>query len=126
MAKIDNFTRVVDKELKLYSKEITEEVANIVKEEAETMAKNLRLTSPRRRGSYPKQYYKGWTSKKMSHNSNSISYLVYNKNKPQLTHLLEYGHILSTGERSEEYPHINKAQDEAEKRVIERIERVVK
>ena len=101
-------------------------MANIVKEEAETMAKNLRLTSPRRRGSYPKQYYKGWTLKKTSQNSNSISYLAYNKNKPQLTHLLEYGHILSTGERSEEYPHINKAQDEAEKRVIERIERVVK
>ena len=122
MAKIDNFSKELNAELKLYSKELTEEMAQIVMEEAKTMTKTLQAESPKRTG----KYAKGWTSKKMSHNSNSISYLVYNKNKPQLTHLLEYGHILSTGERSEEYPHINKAQDEAEKRVIERIERVVK
>ena len=91
-------------------------------EEAKAMTKNLQALSPKRTG----KYAKGWTLKKMSQNSNSISYLAYNKNKPQLTHLLEFDHALSTGGRSKAIPHIKKAQDEAEKRVIERIEKVVK
>ena len=122
MAKIDNFSKELNAELKLYSKELTEEMAQIVMEEAKTMTKTLQAESPKRTG----KYAKGWTSKKMSQSSNSISVLVYNKNKPQLTHLLEFGHVLSTGGRSKAISHIKKAQDVAEKRVIERIERVVK
>ena len=57
MARIDNFSKELNAELKLYSKELTEEMAQIVMEEAKTMTKNLQAESPKRTG----KYAKGWT-----------------------------------------------------------------
>ena len=69
------------------------------------------------------EYAKGWTHRKEAPGS----YRVYNKKKPQLTHLLEHGHAKAGGGRVEGIPNIKPAQDryvpEFEKKVQQILER---
>ena len=51
---------------------------------------------------------------------------VYNAKKPQLTHLLEFGHQKRSGGRVEAKPHIRLARDHAEQKLLGRIKVVVK
>jgi hypothetical protein len=67
------------------------------------MAKDLRETSPKDTG----EYAKGWAYRQEAPGS----YRVYNKKKPQLTHLLEHGHAKRGGGRVEGRPHIKPAVD---------------
>lgn len=79
---------------------------------AKKAVKELKATSPRRSG----KYAKGWTYKKQK----SGSCVVYNKARPQLTHLLEKGHPVKgrgktvTG-TARAFPHIADAEETAEK-----------
>ena len=79
---------------------------------AKKTVKELKATSPRRSG----KYAKGWTYKK----EKSGSCIVYNRSRPQLTHLLEKGHPVKgrgktvTGQ-ARAFPHIADAEETAEK-----------
>ncbi len=64
-----------------------DEAANMVTKE---LLSDIRDDSPVRTGVYKK----GWKRKKLTY-----VYTVYNKTKPSLTHLLEYGHVCKTGKR---------------------------
>lgn len=57
------------------------------------------------------KYSKGWTKKVIKHRLYSEA-VVYNKTQGHLTHLLEFGHLTSTGRRTTAYPHIAPVNDE--------------
>ncbi len=80
-------------------------------------AKTLRETSPKKDG----KYAKGWTTKTENERMRTVT-IVYNKSKPSLTHLLEFGHANDNGGRTPAHPHIAPANDEAQKRFIELVE----
>lgn len=105
--------------IQAYTEDVSEAIDQAARDTAKALAKDLRETSPKDTG----EYAKGWTHRKEAPGS----YRVYNKKKPQLTHLLEHGHAKAGGGRVEGIPHIKPAQDryvpEFEKKVQQILER---
>lgn len=101
--------------------EYTEDVSRAIEEENEKIAdkavKELRNTKLKRTG----QYAKGWTKKKQED-----GYIIYNKNKPQLTHLLEHGHAKRGGGRVSGKPHIRPVEERAIKDLEDNVVRIIK
>ena len=102
-----------------YTEEVSEAIDEAARETAKAMAADLRETSPKDTG----EYAKGWTYRKEAPGS----YRVYNKKKPQLTHLLEHGHAQRGGGRVEGRPHIKPAEErhapQLERKIAQILER---
>ena len=105
------------KSLADYVGDIREDVKNEVKSAAKDMVKELRQTSPKDTG----EYAKGWTQKTSYETADNIRVTVYNNKKPQLAHLLEYGHAKVNGGRVEGKAHIRPAEERAEKQLLGRV-----
>jgi len=103
----------------------TEDVASAIEKEVEATAKavreDIKADSPRLTG----EYQRGWTRRKESR-PGVVSHTVYNKNKPSLTHILEYGYAKSGGGRVEGKPHIEPASDKHIPAMERRIEQIIK
>lgn len=110
MVKVSGLQKEISMALKQYSTEVEEELEKAKKKSARDAAKELRETSPVQKGHEcnSKGYAKGWTSKKVQR-----GYVVYNKNKPSLTHLLEKGHAKRNGGRTRAFPHIAPVENKA-------------
>jgi hypothetical protein len=117
--KVDELAGEIVLAIQAYTEDVSEAIDQAARDTAKAMAKDLRETSPKDTG----EYAKGWTYRKEAPGS----YRVYNKKKPQLTHLLEHGHAKAGGGRVEGIPHIKPAQDryvpEFEKKVQQILER---
>lgn len=118
---IDSFHADIHGVLTLYTNNVSDEMHKWLEKAARDTAKELRETSPKKSG----KYAKGWTVKKMHGN-----WIVYNKDRPGLAHLLEHGHpIVRNGQTigtAGASPHIKDAEDHADQRVEELIERLNK
>ena len=117
--KVDELAGEIVLAIQAYTEDVSEAIDHAARDTAKAMAKDLRETSPKDTG----EYAKGWTHRKEAPGS----YRVYNKKKPQLTHLLEHGHAKRGGGRVEGRPHIKPAEDryvpEFEKKVQQILER---
>lgn len=107
--------------LEEYEEELKEEAAAIAQETAKETRKVLKRTSPRSKSS-PKHYADGWAVKTTRVPGGGLSATVYNRTKPQLTHLLEYGHVKAGGGRVRAIPHIKKAETAGIKLFVQRLE----
>lgn len=81
---------------------------------AQECAEDLKRTSPRSRAK-GRHYANGWTVEERFYGDRT-SYVVRNKPKPGLTHLLEKGH--GGPNPAPAYPHIEPAYDRARARLI--------
>ncbi len=119
--KIDGMADAIVKELSAWSKEVVGALKEEVQAVGEDTAKELRQTSPKRRGAYARD----WASKVTYDDWQDIRVTVYNKRHYQLTHLLENGHAKVNGGRVNGFPHISVAEENAardlEKKVKVRI-----
>jgi hypothetical protein len=126
-ANIDGLVDVVMKELMDFRKITEEEFEEIAKEVAKEGAKKLKETSPRGRGSRKGHYADGWGVTYQRKGNGKFEFVVHNKKKPGLTHLLENGHQSDRGGRVEGIVHIKPVEDwcneEFEKRIEERLGR---
>jgi len=104
-----NLTKILGE----YSQEVTDAVEKAQDEVAKETVDELKRTSPKNKGGYAK----GWATKKAG---NKLT--VYNKAKPQLTHLLENGHSTRDGGRSRSFPHIKPAEENAVKSFQAKVE----
>ena len=106
--------------LDTYEKEVREKAAAEIEKTAKDTAKRLKDTSPRSKAAGP-HYAAGWAVKKDKYGEA----VVYNRLKPQLTHLLQNGHAKRNGGRVPGDPHISDAEKWAEGELIARIERTL-
>lgn len=91
-----------------YTEEIAQEVEAAANKRAKEAVKTLKATSPRSKVNHP-HYGDGWTVKKQK-SGGRLEVTIYNRKKPHLTHLLEYGHLKKGGTRVKGIPHIEPVQ----------------
>ncbi len=119
VVKVDDLAGEIVLAVRTYTEEVGAAIEEAVKETAQALIADLRETSPKDTG----EYAKGWTAKK----EGPGRYVVYNKKKPQLTHLLEHGHAKAGGGRVEGRPHIKPAEErhvpQLERKIVQILER---
>lgn len=120
--KIDDLASAIAEELAAYGEEVADGLKQEVRRVAAETAQTLKATSPRDSG----EYARGWAYRVEFENDGDIRVRVYNRKKPQLTHLLEHGHAKQNGGRVEGHPHIGPAEQRAEQKLMKRVKVVVK
>jgi len=105
-------------------REYTEEVSKAIERElaatSKTVLAHVKANSPVKTG----RYKAGWKCKKEGSNG-SVKYTVYNKDKPSLVHLLEFGHAKHSGGRVAGRPHIRPAYDRYVSTMEGRIKQII-
>ncbi len=122
---LDGLEKAVEKILYEYNAEVAAEVAEIVPDIAKDAAKQVKAKAKQeglQSKKSGKHYVNGWKSQ-VERKRLTVTAVIYNSTKPQLTHLLENGHAKVNGGRVEGRPHIAPVNEWAEKELIERIER---
>lgn len=125
--KVDALASEIAKMLSEYEAEIVKNADACGKTVANAAVKELRRTSPKRKGDYAKSW--GVTREKGAFGENT-KYIVHNKKRYRLTHLLEHGHVTANGKRTKAIPHIKPVEEQVirdyEKQVREAIEHAAK
>lgn len=119
----------MDEILKDYTVDLIRATNNAQDDVAKKTAQRLRNTSPKR-AKGGRHYANGWTVKRDRPVAGLVKVTVYNKTKPQLTHLLERGHVVKNGKgeygRAPAHPHILPAEEWAANEIVAQIERKLK
>jgi hypothetical protein len=104
-------------ELEKYSKLATDDLKAAVKETAASVRKDIQTGAPVDTG----KYKKSWSVKNMHEDSQSIGLVVHSKNRYQLAHLLEHGHVKRGGGRVPAQPHIASAEERGNEKLVNTI-----
>ena len=119
---VSSFADEIAKQMNKYTEEVTEELEQVIQEDAKILRDELKSTSPVHTGDYKK----GWRIKKVKQNGHYIA-IVHNATNYQLTHLLEKGHATKGGVgRVKAYPHIGNAEQKIVPKFLNDIERTLK
>jgi hypothetical protein len=116
MTEISGIGQEIQRQLRYYARGVSEKVNDAMAEVTDVLKQDVTRDSPERRP----RYKKGWRIKK---GKNSL--ILHNKTDYQLTHLLEHGHVLRNGERSEGKPHIRPNEEKAVREFLDRVERAI-
>ena len=128
IVRIDQLSDAVKEVLDDMNLEVIKKVNEAAKEAADYGAKELKETSPVRTDGFdrrypPGSYAKSWKVKVDENAVGIVNYEVHNSKHYQLTHLLEFGHVIAkTGRRSKTFPHIAKVNQEASRRFADAVE----
>lgn len=121
MIKIDELSNEIARTIQEYSEDVEQAVQKVLNKDSTELVNKLKATSPKKTG----EYAKGWTKKKSTLDGR-VTYTVYNKDRYQLTHLLEFGHAKRNGGRVPGQPHIGPVRDEIEEQIVRDIEAAVR
>ena len=113
---VDGLEDAVRAELEQYAWEVREEVDSAVVRVARRCLAQIRRNSPKKTG----DYRKGWTMKTEKGRLNTVA-LIYNRTRYFLIHLLEFGYQKVTGGRVEGEPHVEPAEQQAERELLTEI-----
>jgi len=119
---VDDLSTAVKRELEEYGDFTAEEVKKIVEEVGESVKQEIQANAPVDTGAYRKS----WKVTKQKETATSKTVVVHSKNRYRLTHLLEKGHAKRGGGRVAAKVHIAPAEANAEKQLMERVERSLK
>lgn len=123
MAKIplDQLGNEIAKILSEYTEDVIEGIDEAGQEVAKEAVKELKAKSPKKTGGYAK----GWTKKTEKKYGDVSTVIIYNKNKPGLTHLLEHGHAKRGGGRVDGIPHIKPVEEKIIKEFSSKVEIII-
>ena len=92
---IDQLADAVMEELNNYTETTSDGVKTAVRKAAKTVKQEIQSGAPVKSG----KYQKSWATKNTKESSNTLEITVYSKNRYQLAHLLEHGHVKRGGGR---------------------------
>ena len=130
--KVDDLSNVILEYLKEFQGVTEEACQKGVLETADEAVRELQNAHPigsegQPAGKYGSwnEYNKGWTKRKstMKTKLTGIQAVVYNKDHYRLTHLLEKGHALVGGGRTQAFPHIAPVEQKCEEKLIKNIKK---
>lgn len=123
MAKIplDQLGNEIAKILSEYTEDVIEGIDEAGQEVAKEAVKELKAKSPKKTGVYAK----GWGRKTEKKVGDVSTVIIYNKNKPSLTHLLEHGHAKRGGGRVDGIPHIKPVEEKIIKEFSSKVEKII-
>lgn len=107
-----------------YTEEVAQEIEAAADGRAKEAVKTLKQTSPRSKESHP-HYADGWAIKKQK-SGGKLEITIYNRRKPHLTHLLEYGHLKKGGTRVKGIPHIEPVQEQLNRDFLADCEEIIR
>jgi len=119
---VDQLANEIAKGLAEYTKDIIEGIDGASERIVKNAVKELNAESPKKTG----KYAKGWAVKTEKKYGETNSHIIYNKNKPGLAHLLEYGHAKRGGGRVQGKPHIGPVEEQVINEFTAEVEKVVK
>lgn len=124
-ASLENFAYIISGELKQYANISLAEMKDIAQDVAKQGQLRLKRTSPKQKGKKSKKghYADGWTVTPQLKGVNRFSFVINNKKKPGLTHLLENGHQLRQGGRAKPIPHIEPIERWCNQEYVRRVEK---
>ena len=116
----------MEKILDDYTKEVRRATANSMDVIAKEGVQKLKNTSPRQKH-HDRKYAEGWGIKRQKTGTGIPVVTIYNRTNPQLTHLLENGHVIDNGRgtygRTRGIKHIAPVEEWANSELPEEIER---
>lgn len=118
---IDKLAAEITKAAQEYTDDITQAIKRKVDRVANEMIKDIKNDSPIKSGAYRDGF------KKVNQDEyGKISRVIWNKNKPSMVHLLEFGHAKVNGGRVNGKPHLRPAFDKNIPKLEEGIKRIIK
>ena len=119
---IDQMDDAIMDELEKYAKLATDDMKDAVKDTAKEVRKDIQAGAPVDTG----KYKKSWSVKNVHEDSDSIDLVVHSRNRYQIVHLLEHGHVKRGGGRVPAQPHIAAAEQRGNEKLVETIEQKLK
>ena len=114
---IDNLAKTIMEGLQEYADVASEDVKTAVRKAGKNVKTEISANAPKRTGAYAKS----WAVKTQKETANSLEVVVHSKNRYQIAHLLEHGHVKRGGGRVAGIPHIAPAEEKAVKQLEEDI-----
>ena len=114
---IDDLADVIMQELQAYSEEVTEQLKTEVRQVAKECVRDVKDNAPKSSGSYKKS----WRMRQVYESTTDIRVVIHSAKEYRRTHLLERGHAKRGGGRVEGKPHIQPAEEMAEKKLMKRV-----
>ena len=119
---IDQMDDAIMDELEKYAKLATDDMKDAVKDTAKEVRKDIQAGAPVDTG----KYKKSWSVKNVHEDSDSIDLVVHSRNRYQIAHLLEHGHVKRGGGRVPAQPHTAAAEQRGNEKLVETIEQKLK
>lgn len=118
---IDQLVTEITKAVKDYTEDVSAAIAKEVEATADKVLQEVKNTAPKKTGEYRKGFKK--TNKS---NHGQTRYVVWNKKKYRIVHLLEFGHAKRGGGRVAARPHLRPAHDKYAGQLVENIKRIIR
>lgn len=125
---IEHLSAQIEKDLTIYSQEITDELKNLAKNYSKELVTKTKSTAPVGKRKFHK-YKDSIKSKKLNETPRGITYVWYVDSKNsnyRLTHLLVHGHALQGGGRTRANDFLQKAVDDVLPKYEKAVEEVIK
>lgn len=120
---IDDLAQEVMVGLQEYADLASGAMKKAVQRSGRRVRKEIKANAPKDEG----DYQKSWSVRKENETASQLHLIVYSKNRYQLAHLLEHGHVTRNGKRRVKGPpHILPAEEVGAKQLQEDIERALR
>lgn len=122
MPDIDDLAKLITEAVGEYTEDVTKAIEKRANKAADTIREEAARDAPRDTGGYAE----GFAKSNVSERNGVRRYAIWNKKKPYLGHLLEFGHVKRGGGRVAGKPHMRPAFDKEATAFQDDIRRIIR